>query len=499
MPKGFPYLIYCICIFLIQAHVVAQSPYWTNYTPVTEGDTAYKAIIARHLKERFNFLADSLSEHASKDLKKSYHEVFAGRYDWVKEQFDYNEVLYNDTITNFLNGILHKLVEANPSLAAKGYLLTKRTGVPNASSIGEGVILFNMGLLSRLRNEAEIAFVLGHELVHDKLDHVTRRMARVIETLKDKDFKNKVETASKSEYNNYHKVMELYKGLSFDFSKHSRDHEEQADSLGVLWMVKAGYDPAYALSALGLLDTIDKEKYREPIEYDKIFSSSVFIFKPEWLTGEDFMKGFRSKEEYTNDTFKTHPDCKIRVESVKRILKDAQYKGTAGKVLNDNFNLMADFEIIEHQYTNEVYGLSLYNTLHLLQLFPDNIYLKAMVVKNLYFLTKSLKEHNFSNHTDLPHPYFSKNYNEYLYLINNLRSSEFTSLANSFLKKQGTAINDPQYEFAEILCLSLTPEKVSLENLVADYAHKYPGSRETRYLTAKLITKPNSNNNPQKK
>ena len=45
------------------------------------------------------------------------------------------------------------------------------TGQPLAYSPGSGHILISRGLLSRLRNESELAFVVSHEMAHQVLGH----------------------------------------------------------------------------------------------------------------------------------------------------------------------------------------------------------------------------------------------------------------------------------------------------------------------------------------
>ena len=476
---------------LMQANLWGQTSFATNYQPLVHGDTMYRVEVYNHLKARYNFLSDSLCKHAGKEKKAIYKSVFDGTLSNDKLELENNYYLWGDSVTGLLNKILDKIVKANPELKGQNYLLTNRTDEANASSIGDGVLFFNMGLLSRLENEAEIAYVLGHELAHNKLSHVLRGMVKRVETITSKEFKDKVDEAYNSDYNALHKLMQVGKVALYNFNTHGRADETEADSIGMIWAAKAGYAPEYAPVMLRLLDSVDEEKYTDKIDYDKIFSTADFKFKPEWLKGEAFLKTFKAKSEVDkelhNDTLNDHPDNQLRAKTVARLLTRGNYHGTEGTTsLKNTLNIEADFEVIEFEYQLKDYGQALYNTLHLLQVFPNNVYLKAMVGKNLYFLHKSLKDRTFSYYTDMPHPYFSKNYNEFLYFINNMRSSEFAALANSYIKKNDTGQKDKQYEFATILCLSMYPEKTSIENLVAGYTHEYPGTEESKYLTEKL-------------
>ncbi|HWB62744.1 MAG TPA: M48 family metallopeptidase [Chitinophagales bacterium] len=470
--------------------------YKENYTPFAFADTSYKTEVLKHVKERYVFLIDSLSKK-SRDKKKLYETIFSDRYDYIKSEFDDNEFTWDDSLSLYLRGILNKLIAANPEISGKKYLLTFRSSVPNAASTGDGIILFNLGLLNRLRNEGEVAFVLGHELAHDKYDHVLQSLVKYVQTVTDRDYKEKFEAAATSEYNAHHKLIQFMNGMLFSFNRHSRDHESEADSIGALWMIKAGYNPEYAISALQLLDSVDREKYADTINYNQIFSGNGYAFNNNWLQGTEFMQWYKSKEELTgenNDTVKTHPDCKKRIAGIRLLLLKQTATATGGNTsLENNINLRADFEIVQHFYDDGLYGASLYHSLQLIQVFPENAYLKAMIEKNLYFLYRSIKDHDFSAHTDAPSPYFSKNYNRFLFFINNIRSSELAALATNFCKKNGGQSNDPQLEYGNILCLSLSPDKTSVETLVSDYTHKHPGTKESKYLNEKLLTTKNKN------
>ena len=72
----------------------------------------------------------------------------------------------------YLQLIVDEIVKANQSLQGKTFkCYFSRSGVPNATYIGEGIILFHMGLFQRLENESQAAFVIGHELAHFLLQH----------------------------------------------------------------------------------------------------------------------------------------------------------------------------------------------------------------------------------------------------------------------------------------------------------------------------------------
>ena len=116
---------------------------------------------------------------------------------------------------------------------------------PNAWALPGGKISINRGLLTELNNEAELAAVLGHEIVHAAAGHgaqgVTRGaglqigMAAVL-----------IGTQGKLDPN----VAQLGAGIGAQLinSKYGRDAERESDHYGMQYMSKVGYDPKGAVT-----------------------------------------------------------------------------------------------------------------------------------------------------------------------------------------------------------------------------------------------------------
>lgn len=74
----------------------------------------------------------------------------------------------------YVQGIIGRLLhnypgELPPDLTTRVVIL--RTLKPIAVAPGNGAVIVSRGLLLNLNNEAELAFILGHELAHDILGH----------------------------------------------------------------------------------------------------------------------------------------------------------------------------------------------------------------------------------------------------------------------------------------------------------------------------------------
>ncbi len=153
--------------------------------------------------------------------------------------------------------------------------------VPNAWALPGGKIGINRGLLTELRNEAELAAVLGHEVVHAAARHSAKKMETGMAmnlglialgvSLRDKQEGQALMVAGSV-------------GAALLGQKYSRDAELESDRYGMEYMVKAGYDPQGAVTLQETFLRLSKGR------------------NPNWLEG----------------LFASHPPSQERVEANRR-------------------------------------------------------------------------------------------------------------------------------------------------------------------------------------
>jgi predicted Zn-dependent protease len=117
--------------------------------------------------------------------------------------------------------------------------------VPNAWAMPGGKIAFNRGLLYELNSEAELAAVMGHEMVHAAARHGAKGMERGI-LLQGAMIAVGI-GAQNTDYANLI-VGGAQVGAQLVSSKYGRDAESESDLYGMQYMKKAGYDPAAAVT-----------------------------------------------------------------------------------------------------------------------------------------------------------------------------------------------------------------------------------------------------------
>jgi len=120
---------------------------------------------------------------------------------------------------------------------------------PNAWALPGGKIAVNRGLLLELDNEAELAAVLGHEIVHAAARHSAQQMERGM-MLQGALIATSIAVQG-SEYGGL-VVGGAQVAAGLVHTKYGREDELEADYYGMQYMARAGYDP---MAAVGLQET----------------------------------------------------------------------------------------------------------------------------------------------------------------------------------------------------------------------------------------------------
>ncbi len=141
---------------------------------------------------------------------------------------------------------------------------------PNAWALPGGKIAVNRGLLLELESEAELAAVLSHEIVHAAARHGAQGMERglllqgaVLVTgmaVQSSDYSRMVVGAASV-------------GANLLNQRYSRSAESESDYYGMLYMARAGYDPAAAIKLQETFVRLSRSKEKQPQWFAGLFAS----------------------------------------------------------------------------------------------------------------------------------------------------------------------------------------------------------------------------------
>lgn len=157
------------------------------------------------------------------------------------------------SLTTYVNEIGQKLARESDRPDLPYEFVVLNNGTPNAWALPGGKIAINRGLLSALENEAEMAAVLAHEVVHAAARHSAQQMERqtlggaiataavigVGAAVSDNPNRDLIVGAA-------HTTASL--GAQVIFARYSREAEKEADYYGMHYMSRAGYDPQAAVT-----------------------------------------------------------------------------------------------------------------------------------------------------------------------------------------------------------------------------------------------------------
>lgn len=119
----------------------------------------------------------------------------------------------------------------------------------NAFCMPGGKIVVYEGLLPYTQNEASLAIVLGHEIAHAVAKHSAEQMSKQIKNQYGTQILGGVlQAAGVSSTTTQLAQILAQKGLQFRSLKYSRDHETEADRMGLIFAAMAGYDPNVAVA-----------------------------------------------------------------------------------------------------------------------------------------------------------------------------------------------------------------------------------------------------------
>ena len=147
-------------------------------------------------------------------------------------------------LTSYVQGVGDRLAAVADRQLPYEFVVLNNS-VPNAWALPGGKIAINRGLLTELESEAELAAVLGHEIVHAAARHSARQMERgmFLQGLV-------VATAVVTNDGEYGKYLlgSAAVGAQLLTQAYGRDAERESDLYGMRYMSRAGYDPQGAVT-----------------------------------------------------------------------------------------------------------------------------------------------------------------------------------------------------------------------------------------------------------
>lgn len=295
-------------------------------------------------------------------------------------------VLFNDPASKYVNEVLENLPIKDSKLKKKkprAYIL--KSPAVNAFATDQGIIFVTLGLLANLENEAQLAFILSHELIHIKNKHAVNTFTRS----RDIDRKG-------SKKDNVDQIA-IDRKL-FKKSLYSRKLEEEADEEGLEIFARSDYDPQAVINTFKIL-------HYSYLPYEEIpFDLSLFedknyrfsnVLKLEKVADLSPMKVDEEAEKRSS-----HPSSIKRLEKLRSSVGSTPTANKKSFILSEqrfnNIQKTARYQLPFLALESENFPEAIYLSYLQLKKYPNDIELKKVIGKALYMSAK-IKNHYTDN------------------------------------------------------------------------------------------------------
>lgn len=208
-------------------------------------------------------------------------------------------ILFGDPVTQMLNRIVDTLLSNQPELRRELRIYTVKSPEVNAFATPQGMIFVNTGLVAQVENEAQLAFILSHEIIHYVNNHAIQTL------LSKKKKKSNIEDEQDE-------LDELLRRHS-----RSREMEAEADSLGIaMFYLASPYDKQVVDGVFDVLQYSALPYGNIPFDRSFLDAPLARVSNDCWLENVDPIK---SHEDY-DDTLMTHPNIQKRRAACNNIM-----------------------------------------------------------------------------------------------------------------------------------------------------------------------------------
>ncbi|MBK8188363.1 MAG: M48 family metalloprotease [Cellvibrio sp.] len=226
-------------------------------------------------------------------------EVAQGTQNYMPaQQMQGGQYQVDPALTAYVQTIGKKLVAVSDRKELPYEFVVLNNDIPNAWAMPGGKLAINRGLLIYLQDEAQLAAVLGHEIVHAAARHGAQQQTQGtllgVGTL----VTSLVLAEKKPEYG-LAAMGVMTVGSQAWQAKYSRAHETQSDTVGMKYMHKAGYDPQAAVELQEIFLKLQDGK--EPGFIDGLFAShppSKARIAANKKEATKYSGGLRNKSQY---------------------------------------------------------------------------------------------------------------------------------------------------------------------------------------------------------
>ncbi|MEM6270103.1 MAG: M48 family metallopeptidase [Bacteroidota bacterium] len=369
----------CGCLLMLVGRPGFASAQDFDHYEIMRSQGKIPAELLRRSSEKYADQRETLARAQNRSVRRSQSKFLLQSSFLIDDLLLSGKVLFNDPVTAYLTQVKDHLLRDRPELRDEVRIYLVRSSSVNAFATNDGIILFNIGLFARLESEAQLAYILSHELQHYIYRHPINRFVVTDQIVQQGVFDRDDLEATLLARNQYSRELEL-----------------EADEKGLELFRQSGY----ALAEIdGIFDILSKAH----LPLAQVPWEPEFFARPNLR----FPATYRldtvaalSTREAEDDSESTHPNIASRRQRVREKLGDVLENDTGSRFLVDETNFArlrktCRYEIAQILLEQRRYEAAIYHAHLLLQEDPGSFFLEKTVAHALYSLARYKNERSF--------------------------------------------------------------------------------------------------------
>jgi|GEM_PF-3513752 len=415
--------------------------------------------------------------------QKEYLECFEMSVDLIKGQIlddiKAEKYIKHDSLESLLNEIAMELMFESGSHVPNPVFLIKADPLANATAYLINVFEFDFGIFLAAKNREELAFIIGHVLAHQVLQHAA---SRVIESYKNQYIKVS-DYGISPDYQGKERETENEKIIYNALHNSTRENEIEADSLTLVYLERVGIQ---ASSILSVMNRLGYNMYTSNISFNILarqLFTSTYPSRHRWYTPR-----IGHTERLPNlpinintDFILSHPNNEYR-KSQMDLLVPQDTMEISPYHLDTLLEDPLVFTLLDVAFESKNYEVAMFLALHLRLKYPENDWLVSLITQMFINLQQAQKDHNsYNNFYQYVHynPYgLTHSLKEINVFFFNLKPEEMLEIAIHFLNNEHTF--NPEYEQHYHLLMQIarkTGRESMFQSVSTMYLQRFPNGK----------------------
>lgn len=351
--------------------LLAQQDLKRNFSPL-KSQGVLPEVFTQNIRNVIKEDISAMEKSTASDRKLKSDFLTASNYE-IARIVKSGNALVNDEISKYMNEVVDVILRDNAQLRKEIKIFALKSSVVNAHSYDKGFIFVNVGLIAQLESEAQLAYVLCHEITHYTKRHQINGYVEF----------EKIDRMNESGSNNEERYVEK--------CQYSKEQESEADLEGFRLFERSPYNLKQAEKVFDVLQYAHLPF--ELVEFKKSFLETPGFSIPNYY----FLKEVSPIKDNSNedDTKMTHPNTKKRKQAISEIAASRDNTGRVKAVVSqERFEYVRDLarmELCRLYLKDRDYPNALYAAYILHEKYPNNEYLAEVISKCLYSITMYAK------------------------------------------------------------------------------------------------------------